>query len=81
MSLESGTRSFTVIMVSDIESGGYTVTVPALPGCITDGETIDLALNRAHEAISLYLSDENQASFDEPANGPRVVVAQVSVNE
>ncbi len=26
------------------EDGGYTVTVPALPGCITEGDTIDPSL-------------------------------------
>lgn len=72
-------KSFTVILVSDEESGGYTVNVPALPGCITDGETIDEALERAHEAISLYLRGEDESKFIEPEDGPKVVVAQVSV--
>lgn len=35
--------------------GGYTVTVPALPGCITYGETVDHALMMAKEAIELYV--------------------------
>lgn len=37
--------------------GNYTVTVPALPGCITYGETIDEAIVMAREAITLYISD------------------------
>jgi antitoxin HicB len=37
--------------------GGYTVFVPALPGCITYGETIDEAIQMAKEAISLYVED------------------------
>ncbi len=37
--------------------GSYTVTVPALPGCITYGETIDEAIEMAREAITLYVSD------------------------
>ncbi|REA58858.1 type II toxin-antitoxin system HicB family antitoxin [Dyadobacter luteus] len=37
--------------------GGYTVFVPALPGCITYGETIDEAIEMAKEAISLYVED------------------------
>jgi len=35
--------------------GGYTVTVPSLPGCITYGDNIDEALKMAKEAIELYL--------------------------
>jgi len=35
--------------------GGYTVTVPSLPGCVTYGETIDHALAMAKEAIELYI--------------------------
>ena len=39
------------------EEGGYTVIVPALPGCITFGETIEEALQMAKEAIQLYLEE------------------------
>jgi len=37
--------------------GGYTVTVPSLPGCVTWGETIEEAKEMAKEAILLYLED------------------------
>ena len=45
--------SFTVLLVPDVESGGYTVLVPAMPGCITHGFSIDEALANAEEAIEL----------------------------
>ncbi len=32
-------RTYTVVLDPDPDEGGYTVTVPALPGCITQGET------------------------------------------
>ena len=35
--------------------GGFTVDVPVLPGCITQGETLDEALHNASEAIELYI--------------------------
>jgi antitoxin HicB len=35
--------------------GGYTVTVPTLPGCITFGSTVDEAMAMAREAIELYI--------------------------
>lgn len=34
---------------------GYTVSVPALPGCITYGEHVDEAIEMAKEAIELYI--------------------------
>ncbi len=37
--------------------GGYTVTVPMLPGCVTFGETIEEAITMAREAIELDLED------------------------
>lgn len=37
--------------------GGYTVTVPALPGCITYGENVDEAISMAKDAIGIYLEE------------------------
>ncbi len=39
------------------EEGGYTVLVPALPGCITYGETVDEAIAMAKEAIEVYIEE------------------------
>jgi len=37
------------------EDGGYTVYVPSLPGCISEGESIEEATKNIKEAIELYL--------------------------
>jgi predicted RNase H-like HicB family nuclease len=37
------------------EEGGYVVTVPALPGCVTQGETFEEAVAMAREDIEGYL--------------------------
>jgi antitoxin HicB len=37
--------------------GGFTVTVPALPGCITYGENVDHAISMAKEAIEFYIEE------------------------
>jgi antitoxin HicB len=37
------------------ETGGYSVSVPELPGCFTQGETMEEAVNMAREAIILYV--------------------------
>ncbi len=46
---------YTILLHPDEEQGGYTVTVPALPGCITEGDTIDETTVMAKEAIQLYI--------------------------
>jgi predicted RNase H-like HicB family nuclease len=46
---------YTIILDPDPEEGGYTVTVPALPGCVTQGETIEEAIAMAKDAIHLYI--------------------------
>jgi len=43
------------IVLEPAEEGGYTVFVPALPGCISEGDTRDEALRNIREAIELYL--------------------------
>ncbi len=40
--------------------GGYTVLVPALPGCITYGATLEEARSMAREAIEVYLDSLSQ---------------------
>jgi antitoxin HicB len=37
--------------------GGFMVTVPALPGCITQGNDLDEAMAMAKEAIELYIEE------------------------
>lgn len=43
------------VYLTAAEEGGYTVMVPALPGCITEGDTEEEALAHAREAIQGYL--------------------------
>jgi len=43
------------ILIEKNEEGGYTVTVPSLPGCITQGDTWDEAIAHAREAIAGYV--------------------------
>jgi antitoxin HicB len=48
------TLSYRVLLRHEPE-GGYTVTVPTLPGCVTYGEDVDHAIEMVREAIELYL--------------------------
>jgi antitoxin HicB len=48
------TLSYRVLLRHEPE-GGYTVTVPTLPGCVTYGDDVDHAIEMVREAIELYL--------------------------
>jgi len=43
------------VVLEPSEEGGYTVYVPALPGCVSEGDTIEEALQNIREAIEVYL--------------------------
>ena len=46
------------IYLEEQEEGGYTVFVPALPWCVSQGENVDEAVKNIKEAIELYLEEE-----------------------
>jgi len=47
-------REYGVVLAPE-EDGGYSVAVPALPGCVSQGRTREEALSMIREAIELYL--------------------------
>jgi predicted RNase H-like HicB family nuclease len=49
------------VVLEPQEEGGFTASVPSLPGCISQGETREEALENIKEAIALYL----EAGVDE----------------
>lgn len=49
-------RHYTVVLDPDPVEGGYSVSVPALPGCFSQGDTVEKALEHIREAIELHLS-------------------------
>tara|TARA_Y100000310_G_C20001228_1_gene498605 strand:- start:168 stop:359 length:192 start_codon:yes stop_codon:yes gene_type:complete len=48
------------IVLEEQEEGGFTVYVPSLPGCVSEGETVEDSLRNIREAIGLYLDSEPQ---------------------
>ena len=53
---KDGVKSMKIkVYLEPSEDGGYTVIVPSLPGCISEGETKEEALENIKEAIELYL--------------------------
>ncbi len=62
------------VVLEPSEEGGYTVYVPALPGCISEGDTLEEALQNIREAIELYLEP-----VVEPEPQPGQLVLEVAV--
>jgi predicted RNase H-like HicB family nuclease len=60
------------VVLEPSDEGGYTAIVPALPGCISEGDTRDEALANIQEAIQLYL---------EPVEDDAAVTADAEVIE
>jgi predicted RNase H-like HicB family nuclease len=54
------------IYLEKSEEGGYTVTVPSLPGCISEGDTKEEAIKNIKEAIELYLEPNEEISAHNP---------------
>ena len=46
------------VLFEQEKDGGYSVSVPSLPGCFSQGGTFEEALKNIQEAIDLYLEDE-----------------------
>ncbi len=72
---------FKVILEPD-ETGGYVVTCPSLPGCYSQGETIDEALENIKEAILLCIEDleANGENIPDPSKA-LVGTVMVAVDE
>jgi predicted RNase H-like HicB family nuclease len=43
------------VVLEPCEEGGYTVYVPSLPGCISEGDTVEESMENIKKAIELYL--------------------------
>lgn len=69
---------FKVLLEPDEEVGGFVVTCPSLPGCYSQGETIEEALDNIKEAIVLCLEDMRAENTPIP-NSSKTLVGSVVV--
>lgn len=69
---------FTVLLQEEVD-GGYSVTVPALEGCQTQGESVEEALAMAVDAIEGNLAVRVVRGMDVPIEDQRIIVASVDV--
>ena len=76
--------SFSVIF-EPAEEGGYTVIVPALPGCVTEGDTLDEAKLMAVDAIKAYCEslkkDEKPIPQERSAQGAFIGQLNVAMGQ
>jgi predicted RNase H-like HicB family nuclease len=73
-------RRYTIVLDPDPDDGGYTVTVPALPGCVTQGDTVEQCVERAQEAITGYIESLQARGLPVPeeVKPPRLVEVSVA---
>ena len=50
------------VVLEPSDEGGYTVTVPSLPGCISEGDTREEALGNIREAVALYVEPADEVT-------------------
>lgn len=62
-------------IVHDAEEGGFWAEVPAIPGCATQGETMDELMRNLHEAIEGCLS----VDVTEPKPGGKAHILEIAV--
>ena len=68
---------YTAVFEEDVEQGGFTVTIPELPGCISEGKTFEEAERNIREAAELYLEDAPVQQRD--FTRKRVILAGVDI--
>ena len=64
---------YTVVLEEEAD-GGYVVSVPALPGCVSEGDTRAEALANIREAIALYIDDCREAGDPIPTEAGKEFV-------
>jgi antitoxin HicB len=70
---------FTVILTPDTEDGGYTAECRAIPGCISEGDTVEHALANIKEAIEACLESLAAHQQSLPEHG-QVIVTTVEAD-
>ncbi|MEO6834431.1 MAG: type II toxin-antitoxin system HicB family antitoxin [Candidatus Tumulicola sp.] len=72
-------RVFSVVLEPDPE-GGYTAIVPALPGVVTEGETVSESLENARDAIRLCIDDLREQGLAVPQSDTAALFERVEIS-
>jgi antitoxin HicB len=73
-------RQYTIVLIPEPEEGGYSVIVPALPGCVTQGETIEEAVAMAQDAIAgwIAVAEKHGEPVPEEREHPQTILVSVA---
>lgn len=63
------------------KEGGYVVSVPALPGCLSEGDTFEEATKMIKDAMKGYLAVLKKEGLEIPKETEDIVVTKVSIPE
>lgn len=63
------------------KEGGYTATIPSLPGCISEGNTFEEAKKNITEAITAYLESLAMVGEEPPEEVKSIFIGQIEVNQ
>jgi len=67
---------FTVVLSPEAD-GGFSVVCPAVPGCVSQGDSLDEALANIREAILLCLDVRSEERLPLPAETPELVAEEI----
>ena len=67
---------FTVILEPEAD-GGYSIYCPAIPGCVSQGDSLDEALANIKEAIVLCLEVRDADKFPAPHETPEIIAREI----
>lgn len=73
------TYTFSIVLTPEQDGSAYNVTVPALPGCVTWGTTLQHAIEMARDAISLWVEDMAADGEPIPVEAIPSVLSVVSI--
>lgn len=68
---------FSIRILTDDDGGGYLIEFPDLPGCISDGDTIDEAIANGRDAISCWIETAKQYGDEIPTPKPSIFTHEV----
>ena len=68
---------YTVVLMKGEAPGRYVAYVPAIPGCVTQGESLDHAIARAADAASAMLAVMAEDGEELPTEEPGTVIASI----
>lgn len=77
-SIEKKILEYTVLF-EPAEEGGYIVSVPALPGCHTQGETFEEATDMIKDAIEGYVAVLKEEDQEIPQEKSELIITKVSI--